>query len=164
VSKIGLLSDSHGRAGVTRRAVRLLIDAGADHLVHLGDVETVEVIDALLDEVPTHLVFGNTDWDHRSLARYADSLGIAVQHPMGRLELEGRVLVFTHGDRVGLMEDAIRQPADYLCHGHTHSRRDERIGRTRVINPGALHRAAEYSVAILDLPSDDVTFYPVPRE
>lgn len=164
MSKIGLLSDSHGRAGVTRRAVGLLIDAGADHLVHIGDVETVEVIDALLGDVPAHLVFGNTDWDHRSLARYADSLGIAVRHPMGRLELDGRVLMFTHGDRIALMEDAIRQPADYLCHGHTHLQRDERIGRTRVINPGALHRAARYSVAILDMHNDDVTFYPIARE
>jgi predicted phosphodiesterase len=28
------------------------------------------------------------------------------------------------------------QRYDYLLHGHTHVRRDERAGRTRIINPG----------------------------
>jgi putative phosphoesterase len=164
VSKIGLLSDSHGRAAVTRRAVERLVEAGAERLVHLGDVETVEVIDALLVGVPAHLVFGNVDWDHESLARYAHRVGVDVQHPAGRLELDGRVVIFTHGDRTALMQDAVREQADYLCHGHTHLQRDERVGETRVINPGALNRAAAYSVATLDISRDELTFYPVPRE
>jgi putative phosphoesterase len=164
VPKIGLLSDSHGRAAVTRRAVERLVQAGAERLVHLGDVETVEVIDALLVDVPAHLVFGNVDWDHAALARYAQSVGVDVQHPAGRLELDGRILVFTHGDRAGLMQDAVREQVAYLCHGHTHLPRDERVDETRVINPGALHRATRYSAAILDTSRDDVTFYPVARE
>ena len=51
----------------------------------------------------------------------------------------------------------------YLCHGHTHTALDARRGKTRVINPGALHRAAEYTVALLDTDTDTLTFYPVPR-
>ena len=31
--------------------------------------------------------------------------------------------------------------ADFLLHGHTHVPRDERIGATRVFNPGAVGRA-----------------------
>ena len=39
---------------------------------------------------------------------------------------------------------------DFLLHGHTHTVQDERVGRTRVINPGALHRASRYTCALLD--------------
>ena len=41
------------------------------------------------------------------------------------------------------------------------TRRDERIAGTRIINHGALHRAAEYSVATLDLASDTLAFHVV---
>jgi predicted phosphodiesterase len=43
---------------------------------------------------------------------------------------------------------------DYLLHGHSHEVRDERVGRTRIINPGALCRAARYTAAILDPDAD----------
>ena len=49
---IGLLSDSHGRAPTTQRGVDLLLDGGAELLLHLGDVGTVEVIDALCTPGP----------------------------------------------------------------------------------------------------------------
>ena len=54
-----------------------------------------------------------------------------------------------------------------MVHGHTHVRRDERIGvgggkTVRVINPGALQRAREKSVAVLDTERDEVRFVAVP--
>jgi predicted phosphodiesterase len=42
----------------------------------------------------------------------------------------------------------------YVCHGHTHKVRDERIGEVHVINPGALRRARRHTVAILDTDGD----------
>ena len=53
------------------------------------------------------------------------------------------------------------EAADYILHGHTHCKRDERIGRCRVINPGALHRANPKSVATLDTASDTLTFHDI---
>ncbi len=53
------------------------------------------------------------------------------------------------------------QKHDYLLQGHTHVRHDERIGKTRVINPGALHRAREKTVALLDTATDRLVFLPV---
>ena len=94
MAKIGLLSDSHGRAATTRRAVEVLLAQGAQRLIHLGDIGTVEVIDALCvtlpesgTQIPAHLVFGNTDWDTDALAEYAQDLDIAVAHPVGRIPL-----------------------------------------------------------------------------
>jgi len=177
--RIGLLSDSHGQAATTRRAVHVLLEQRAELLVHLGDVGTVEVIDALLATGPdgkaveSHLVFGNTDWDAAALGRYAAEVGIIVDHPTGRLSLGGSgggggggdeggsELVFCHGHEPAVTRAALAEGVAYLCHGHTHVASDEREGQTRVINPGALFRARRYTVALLETESDTLTFYPV---
>lgn len=193
--RIGLLSDSHGRASTTRRAVRLLIAQEIDALLHLGDVGTLEVIDELLvaapvgnataaagessaasgrtkgkpaggsSSVPTvdvYLTFGNVDWDHASMARYAEHLGMTVAHPLGRIALPGgRTLAYTHGDSGRAMQQALDEQVAFLCHGHSHRTRDERIGPTRVINPGALFRAKQYTAAVLDTDDDDLAFFTV---
>ncbi len=156
--RIGLLSDSHGRAARTREAVRLLVDRGAGMLLHMGDIETEEVIDQLAG-LNSSLVFGNND-DERSLGPYAASLGIRVLHPLGRIEVDGRSIAFTHGHIGSCLREA--GTADYFIHGHTHCQRDERRGATRIINPGALHRAHPYSVALLDPSTDALEFVVVP--
>jgi predicted phosphodiesterase len=51
---------------------------------------------------------------------------------------------------------------DYLLTGHSHLAGDRRDGPTRRINPGALHEADEFSVALLDLETDIVRFLAVP--
>lgn len=167
--RIGLLSDSHGRAKTTRQAVDVLLSHDVNLLVHLGDVGTVEVIDALAAEsqdgsgraIESHLVFGNTDWDSVALARYARDLGVRVDDPVGRLPVEDGTLVFCHGHQFDVLDQALAEQVRYLCHGHTHRARDQRQGSTRVINPGALFRARQYTVAVLDTAADDLTFFAV---
>jgi len=174
VTRIGLLADSHGREETTRRAVELLVAEGADVLLHLGDIASTGVLESLVaardargaPAPPVHVVFGNVD-DVDRLGREALRLGLPVDHPAGRLRLAGKTVAFLHGHLARDFEAALADGVEYLCHGHTHERRDERQGpsrRTRVINPGALHRAREHTVAILDVAADRVRFLGVPRE
>lgn len=160
--RIGILGDSHGDDVVTARAVALLRDGGARLLIHLGDVGTEAVIETL-QPLPARVVFGNCDFDHNRLARSARNAGVTVDHPMGDLMIDGKRIMFTHGDRQALMSQAIEEAADYLLHGHTHVLRDDRFGSTRIINPGALHRAARYTAALLDPADDRLEFVDVPR-
>ena len=51
--------------------------------------------------------------------------------------------------------DDIGGAFDFLFYGHTHVAEEHRTGPTRVINPGALHRARVKSVLVLDLPSGE---------
>jgi len=162
----------------TRLGVQALLAAGVDRLIHLGDIGSVEVIDELAvaqpdtpgapsapgagEPVPAHLVFGNTDWDAGPLENYAKTLGIQVDHPVGRIALDPGVLVFCHGHQAHVMAEALAQDVRYLCHGHTHQASDTRSGKTRIINPGALCRAHRYTVAVLDTSADELTFLTVP--
>lgn len=166
MTQYGLLSDSHGQAARTGRAAQILIDAGARTLLHLGDLGSAEVIDALavaskMRRVEARIVFGNVDANIAALARHAREAGLIVDHPMGWLEPAGGDLVYLHGDDADDKRTALAAEVRYLCHGHTHVRLDQRDGKTRVINPGALCRAAGYSVALLDTGRDTLTFFPV---
>lgn len=174
MTRLGLLSDSHGDAVITHRAVAMLLERQADRLVYLGDVGTVQVLDALAvtfpegraeegRRVPVHVVFGNTDYDPGPLDRYALDLGFTVDHPAGRLTLDGKTLAFTHGHLSDVMHGAIADGCDYLLHGHTHLADDATIEQTRVICPGALTRASPLSVALLEVGSGILHTIPVPR-
>ena len=155
--RIGILSDSHGRAKITALAVSALLERGAELLIHLGDFETEQVIDELVGH-ECHIVFGNCDWDINGLTRYAEAMNVCVDHPLGRLKVDDKTIAYTHGHIGRIMDHALKDGVDYLLHGHTHEIRDDRLGSTRIINPGALFRASRYTVAILDPGVDALEF------
>ena len=157
----GLIADAHGEVGRTRAAVRLLKEKGATAFIFLGDAETTAVLDSFTG-LRTWVVFGNCD-DELDLADYARSIGLEVVHPLGQLHIDGQVLAFTHGHLDECISTAFANGAAYLLHGHTHRRRDDRIGETRVINPGALARAHPASAAVLDVFADELSFVEIPQ-
>jgi len=166
-TKVGLVSDSHGHAERTRKAVDLLVGQGAGVLLHLGDVCCMTVLDALTGlegRCDVRVVFGNCDHDWRGLAEYARFLGIKVDHPAGRIRIGQDHIVFAHGDDEAHYRGALREGVRYFCHGHTHEARDLRENVTRVINPGALHRSASYTVALLEPATDRLVWIPVHGE
>ena len=158
---IGLLSDTHDRVDAMAAGVRLLREAGAEHYLHCGDVGSELVLDHLAG-LPAAFVFGNTDWDRMDLQRYAERLGIACYGNFGELELDGKRFALLHGDDARLRQRLLaEQRFDYLLQGHTHVAADQRVGRTRIINPGALHRAKVKTVALLDTQGDALRFLTV---
>jgi putative phosphoesterase len=161
--RLGILSDTHGDAARARRAVELLRSRGATRILHLGDIGSESVLDHLVG-VDSTVVFGNCD-DARSLRRYAELLGIAVAHPAAIIELKsgGRSLRIgiTHGHLLDEIEQLFRAEVDILLHGHTHVARDDMVGSTRVMNPGALHRAERKTAMLLDLASGEAEWIDV---
>ena len=147
---IGILSDTHDRSDACAAALRVLREAGADVYIHCGDVGSEAVLDQLAG-LKSVLVWGNNDYDIGTLTRYAEEIGIQVLGNSGRIKLAGKDFLIAHGDRAIPINDAMEnQDCDYILHGHTHVRRDEHVGKTHIINPGALHRASRKSVATLE--------------
>ncbi len=158
--RLGLLSDTHGRADRTTLALDRLLEAGATTILHLGDLGSEQVIDRLAG-LPVHLLFGNVD-DPRTLAPYATSLDLHPHHPTARIRMGGRRIIGTHGDREAEIQTAFEARPDYLLHGHTHAIRDETIEGVRVLNPGAVHRANVHTVATLEPDSGRFTILEIP--
>ena len=159
--KIGILSDSHDRADAMRRGIAFLQEQGAMHYLHCGDIGDTDMLD-LLAGLPAGFVWGNNDWDRRSLQRYASDLDITCFGDFGEIELDGKLFFITHGDdpkRVRRVLD--EQRCDYLLLGHSHVPQDERVGKVRIINPGALHRAKPKTVALLDTRTDQLQLLPL---
>ncbi|MBS3733422.1 MAG: metallophosphoesterase family protein [Phycisphaerae bacterium] len=143
--RVALVSDSHGDVRRLRRALDALVARGAEAVVHCGDVGSVECVAALGDAAPTALaVAGNMDRRVDQLAAAAERAGVTFSTRHVELDIGGGAetpsgLVATHGDDARLLAELIRgEQFAYVCHGHTHRRRDERFGAVRVINPGAL--------------------------
>ena len=158
---VGILGDTHDRAGAMAAGVELLRKSGAQFFIHCGDVGAEHILDYLAG-LPAAFVWGNNDWDRLSLQRYAQDLGIACYGAFGELELGGKKFAVMHGDDFRLRQRIlVEQRHDYLLQGHTHVRSDQRVGRVRCINPGALHRAREKTVALLDTETDALSFLPV---
>ncbi len=149
----GLLSDSHGHVPITRVAVDLLKSRGAEFLIYLGDVGAEEVIDVLAGE-PAALTLGNCDWPAGPLVDYASFLGIHVLAEGGPIQCGQRRCWMTHGHLHDQVQQRLTTSCQYLFHGHTHVVNDEMYGETRILNPGALHRADRYTVGLLDVETD----------
>lgn len=158
--RIGILSDTHDQVARTSRAVSLLIAEGADALIHCGDYTCPDVI-LECGGVPSYYVFGNNDFDETELRRAIVAVGGVCLEWGGVATFGVRRLGVTHGDSVHQLRRLAGLAPDYLLFGHSHRKADERRGATRWINPGALYRAAEWTVAVLDLELDRLTFHQV---
>ena len=153
--RIAIVSDTHSRAATVEQTLALIAGRDIERIIHCGDLEDDDTV--RLFPAHTHFVFGNCDHDRNGIRAAIDDIGATLHEPFGHLDLDGKRLAFLHGDDAPLLRDLIVSEAfDYLFHGHTHVRRDERIGPTRVINPGALHRARPKTFAILDVATGEL--------
>ena len=166
--RIGIVSDSHGQTSRLHRALALLAEAGAQQIIHCGDVGSTDCVDVLSQcGLPAHLVAGNMDRYVLHLSRTAARCGLDFDPRTVEVAIgDSQHLVATHGHHGHLLDELIAGGQfPYVCHGHTHRLRDERIGPVRVINPGALHHPRDPhhpTVALLDTDADDLQVFDVP--
>jgi putative phosphoesterase len=154
---IGIISDTHDQVARTTAAVALLVAEGAERLIHCGDLTTPAVVYEC-GVLPSYYVFGNNDFDEDDLRRAMRAVGGTCLEQGGELTLDGRRIAVTHGDSTHELRRLASARPDYLLSGHTHHHHDERDGPTRWINPGALHRATAWTVALLDLETDTLRY------
>lgn len=153
---IGIVSDTHGNRLMVRRALTELRERGISTLLHCGDIDDPQTV-AMFHGFTAHFVFGNCDIDRAALRDAMNAIGATLHDSFGSVEWEGVKLAFTHGDNPPLMRDVERSGYyDFLFYGHTHQAEEHRSGSTRIVNPGALHRARPKSFVVLDLGSREI--------
>jgi putative phosphoesterase len=134
--KIAVLADTHGSLPLPVAEVI----CAADEIWHLGDFTGPAMVAALRRLGPPLVgVLGNCD------------SGIDLPEEL-ILERGG------HSFRLIHIPPPRLEGADFLLHGHTHVPRDEKIGATRVLNPGTVgkpNHGAAPSYAWLEI--DDAT-------
>jgi putative phosphoesterase len=120
--KIGIISDTHGL--LRPQAVERL--AGADHIVHAGDIGRPEVISELRKIAPVTAVRGNVDrgdwaagYPHTELVKLGGRF-IHVLHNLEELDL-----------------DPVAAGIDVVVSGHSHRPKIETVGGVLYLNPGS---------------------------
>lgn len=138
---LGVLSDTHG---YFHSALEDEL-AGADLILHAGDIGTEEVLDRLEALAPTRAVWGNVDGSAvrrrtKEHERFAlDGLRFWMTHIAGR---PGRW-------QQGMGEALRADPPDVFICGHSHILRIERVknlGNMLFVNPGAAGRQGLHQV------------------
>jgi putative phosphoesterase len=143
--KLCLVSDSHDRAPALLAAVRAGRDAGAQAVVHCGDVIGAQTLRPLVElGLPVHFVHGNNLGDPVAMAKVcAGSQGLLVYHGADAdLRFAGRRVFATHYPHYarGL---ACTGDYDVVCCGHSHEASAVRQptlggGTAWLVNPGTV--------------------------
>lgn len=163
--KLGVLSDTHNNIPNLLKALQLFREEGIVQLMHCGDMADM-LTARQMTGFDVIYVNGNMDSSAEAINHVVWTLNPQNEIPGDVYEgmLDGVKIGATHGHLTGKLDKLIRSRRyKYVFHGHTHRQRDEMIGKTRIINPGALGgaRYEPRTVCIVDLDKDDVRFIPV---
>jgi len=138
--KIAIVSDTHDNWSNLEKFLAYLNTQDIDMLIHCGDVcapATLEIILNKFDK-PVHLCLGNVDGDQEGINELSDKFKQFEFHgEVGKLNAEGKRIAFTHLPWTA--KDLAKQGEyDLIFYGHTHEPWEEKIGDTRLVNPGNL--------------------------
>ncbi len=166
--KIGVISDTHGQVDLALAAAREFLFRAVDAVIHCGDVGSDMVLIEMATlfqavDIPIYAVLGNCDM-HHGLGEFASESGINLMGRVAHLTLADRQIAVLHSDDEAHFESLVQSNLyDYVFFGHSHTRRDERFEKTRIINPGAAGRGMHPSCAVVNLADDNVTFFTIHR-
>jgi len=152
ITKLGIISDTHGQQNETIRAVLLFREQNVQTVIHCGDIGNEAVVNAFRG-IKTHFILGNMDKDSDVLRCAVEKTGNLFHGSFGSIEISGKRIAFMHGDDSDKFEWELESGNwDLLCYGHTHAADLQVRSSTLLLNPGAFIRVPCPSVAIVTLP------------
>ena len=158
---ICILSDTHENVKVLKPALDLIRERNPELVIHCGDIISPPLLEHFAG-LPMRFVFGNNDGEREGLRRKCKELGFGEIDDVIEIDFKGSKILVYHGTNPHVLQSHIDAGQhDYIFTGHTHTPRDEQIGATRVINPGALFMAARYTFAALNIENGDLEFVEV---
>jgi len=124
--KIGIISDTHKKVKLAQEAINMLINNGAEFIIHAGDIVEVETLELLKNCSKKYVaVYGNND---AHLVTYHNQYNL-VQEPyyfkLANLKFKLMHLPFY-----------MSADADIIIFGHTHKFDTEYIKGTLFLNSG----------------------------
>lgn len=172
--RIMVISDTHDNLSIIDRLTSYASKLDVGLLLHLGDYVSPFTLRKILSTNIRFLgIFGNNDGDKVLMLKVlgssgelyeppvevnVDSLRVLMMHGYGSKELTERF--------VGSL--ALSNYYDIVMYGHTHSSRVEKVGKTVILNPGALSgyltelptlallNTDEFKLSIIDILSNSV--------
>lgn len=143
--KVCIVSDSHDQTGFLETAVREAVAAGAEAVLHCGDVVNPETLRVIMPfDLPVHVIHGNNSGNLAQMTRIASEESSNLHyygHDAG-FELAGKRIYLVHfPDYANSMSTTGEW--DLVCCGHSHKTEvrsvENRAGTiTHLVNPGTV--------------------------
>lgn len=139
---LGIISDTHDDLLSLKSAIKIFNERKVSHVIHAGDnlfpgvVKEFKHLNAKLIGI-----LGNNDGEKFGLLKNFQDIDGELHGEFCDLELDNLKIAIYHGTNNKMTEAIISsQLYDLVIHGHTHRKRDEKIGDVQVLNPGCAHR------------------------
>lgn len=151
---IGVISDTHDNFRDSRKAAEIFKEKKIQTILHAGDLENPAILE-IFHEFEIYLTHGNVDPDIAEINQklfYMKKSECRVHYD---IQLHQKNILLTHGDNIPYFRAAVESGNyHYIIKGHTHFPEDYRRNNIRILNPGALARASQFTIGILDLRKD----------
>jgi len=143
--KVCIVSDSHDHIPLLEAAVADAKAAGAEAVIHAGDLVAPSTLHCLEKfGLPVHVIHGNNTGDLYALTRLAHKPGGVIRyHGMDAgIELAGKRIFIVHYPHYARAMAATGD-WDLVCCGHSHKVQIERLpnikgGEAVLVNPGTI--------------------------
>lgn len=139
--KIAIISDTHDNLPNFKKALEWIKKNRIKVLIHCGDISTTETLKEALRDFSgkTYFVFGNMDFDRLQIRNDISKNLPQVQcfNDIGELEIDKKKIAFSHFTELA-KKLAKSKKYDIVFYGHSHKPWQEKIGKTRLVNPGNL--------------------------
>jgi len=137
--KLAIMSDSHENWTNLTKAIGIAHQENCEQLFFAGDLISppgLKVLEQFNGKV--HFVWGNNEGEKVNLTRMFDkSEKSTLYGDICELEIMGVKIFMNHYPKIAEIA-ANSGDYDLVIHGHTHTYREEILGKTRLINPGEI--------------------------
>jgi len=139
--KIAIIADTHGNLANVKKATNLIKKEKIKIIIHCGDIFTSDVVKEILKSFKgkIYIIFSSADADFASIPEdsFKNFPRIKIYEEFGTIKISGKKIAFCHFPETAKKLVATKK-YDLVFYGHTHKPWEEKIGRTRLINPGEL--------------------------
>jgi putative phosphoesterase len=157
--KVGIVADTYDNRDGLRQLLDRFLVGGARWLFHCGGLGSPQLID-LLKPWQIYIVAGEKERGRAAVEVALQKARLQATLPTAlTTTVESFRIALCRGDDMSLVNRWAKSGEyDYVFYGHSLRRTDTLVGKTRVINPGALSgpRYQSRSGFLLDLVSGDI--------
>lgn len=154
---IGIISDTHDNLHNIQKACKIFSEKKVEYVLHCGDITSASTVN-FFNGQKMKFISGNADYSIEKIKETIVKNGGEILGNIGKIELDEKKIAMYHGTKPDILDELIQSGKfDFIFTGHTHVGEDKKIGKTRVINPGA-HKDGENTIVVLDLKKNYANF------
>lgn len=139
--KIAIISDTHDNLANTKKAADFIKKENIKTVIHCGDIFKLETVKEILEvfKGKLYIIFSPADASFSGIPEdsFKNFKRVKIFEEFGEIKIGGKKIAFCHFPEIA-KELVLRQKYDLVFYGHTHKPWLEKIGKTKIVNPGNL--------------------------